>query len=302
MTAKRKSTPKLKGYTWFPFDVVDWLTSDDVRRMTTAEEGLYIRLLAVQWRDGYLPSDLHILSKSVGRDKDLLGRWFRKWQHLFPISPANPNQMVNAKLHEIAVMKGKFVGGGDIEEKRIEENRQEEKRKEAATAAEIAVDLLNTFGIQKEPLVESRKNPDPELAPKPEKSSAEKLANHFWNRLGSLKRYSNPETVLSWTKQCASLLKSVEYETASAVMDWALGESAFWTERIVGATSVGPMEFFCDKYETIEQQMFANQKSLDAAKNKIRKTTVGIHAAQNPELHTGLTADGTSWVADKTNI
>jgi uncharacterized protein YdaU (DUF1376 family) len=42
---------------WLPFHVVDWLTSPFVTCLSLAAQGAYIRLLAIQWRDGYIPSD-----------------------------------------------------------------------------------------------------------------------------------------------------------------------------------------------------------------------------------------------------
>ena len=71
--------------------------------------------------------------------------------------------------------------------------------------------------------------------PQQEESPAERLANHFWNKLGKLSRYSNAATVRSWTGLCAKLLDGRSYDVVASVMTWALEESAFWTVRIVGA-------------------------------------------------------------------
>jgi hypothetical protein len=131
-TKKRRESEKydMAGYTYFPLDVVDWLTSDDVMGMTSSEEGLYIRLLCIQWRDISLPSDPKILEKSTGRDRDLLRRWLAKYQHLFPIVPGNPGKMRNVKLHEIAVEIGKLTLAEGGEEKREEEKRLDLEERE----------------------------------------------------------------------------------------------------------------------------------------------------------------------------
>ena len=42
---------------WLPFNVVDWLTSPFVTCLSLAAQGAYMRLLAIQWRDGLIPSD-----------------------------------------------------------------------------------------------------------------------------------------------------------------------------------------------------------------------------------------------------
>lgn len=111
-----------------------------------------------------------------------------------------------------------------------------------------------------------------------EKPPAARLANHFWIKLGKLSRYSNPETVKSWTKLAGSLLGdgAADYDEVKSVIDWALEESAFWTERIVGATTKGPMEYFVEKYEDIKQRMGADRKALENAKNKQAKVSAAV--------------------------
>ena len=126
-TAKRKEAEEagLAGFTWFKFDVIDWLTSPDVRNMTSSEEGLYIRLLAAQWRDGRLPSDLKMLANCVGREERLVRRWFSKYLHLFPICDGSGKYLANQKLWKIAVAVGKITVGEGTEERREEETRED---------------------------------------------------------------------------------------------------------------------------------------------------------------------------------
>jgi hypothetical protein len=126
-TAKRKKAEEagLVGFTWMPFDVIDWLTSPDVLNMTSSEEGLYIRLLAVQWRDGRLPSDPKMLAICVGREERLVRRWLSNYAHLFPICDGNPKYLANHKLWKIAIEKGKIILGEGTEERREEEIRED---------------------------------------------------------------------------------------------------------------------------------------------------------------------------------
>jgi len=126
-TAKRKKAEEagLAGFTWFKFDVIDWLTSPNVLSMTSSEEGLYIRLLAVQWRDGRLPSDLKMLAICVGREERLVRRWFSKYGHLFPICDGNGTYLANQKLSKIAIAVGKITVGERTEERREEEIRED---------------------------------------------------------------------------------------------------------------------------------------------------------------------------------
>ena len=124
-TKHRREAEKMKmaGYTYFPFDVVDWMTSEDVMAMTAAERGVYITLLCVQYRDGFVPSNPQSCSKVSGFRVEMVRRWFAKWSHLFPISDANPSHLRNEKLHEIAVRLGKLAPREGAKEKKEKESK-----------------------------------------------------------------------------------------------------------------------------------------------------------------------------------
>jgi hypothetical protein len=290
LSRKQKESRLLGGYTWFPFDVIDWLTNDDVARMTAAEEGVYIRLLAVQWRDGYLPSSMQILSKACGRRADLLTRWFAKWSHLFPVSDGNPSHLRNPKLHEIAVVVAESDLVRHAEEKRREQRTPDEEESTPLIGEEV-VDSAPAPQTKVEPKVSVQKTKEP----KPEKTPAQKLANRFWIRIGKLSRYSDPVTVELWTALANRLLKTDDFDTIASVIDWALDVSAFWTDKIVGATTIGPFDYFVEKYEDIKQKMGAEKKSLENAKNKAAKTKAAVSSAGKP---TYQQADQKSWVSE----
>lgn len=114
----------MTGWTWFPFDVVDWLSSDDVTTMTAAERGVYITLLCIQWRDGYVPSRPQTCAKVSGFRPEMIRRWFAKWAHLFPISSSNAAHLVNAKLLKIAVEVANPKAERGTEERRVEESTE----------------------------------------------------------------------------------------------------------------------------------------------------------------------------------
>lgn len=105
---QKKQLSKNDGYPWFPFDVVDWLTSADVRKMTCSERGVYITLLAVQWRDGKLPRDLAILSKCTALVERTLANFLTKFPHLFATCGTDVEHMTNPKLQKLALTVGKL--------------------------------------------------------------------------------------------------------------------------------------------------------------------------------------------------
>jgi len=66
---------------WFPFNVTAWLCSDSVRAMSNAARGVYIELLARQWRTGSISSDLKELSRLVNEP---LGSFKKIWAEVSP--------------------------------------------------------------------------------------------------------------------------------------------------------------------------------------------------------------------------
>jgi hypothetical protein len=147
-TKHRRDAEKLKmaGWTWFPFDVIDWLTSEDVLRMSAAERGIYITLLCVQWRDGYVHVSDVLAAKVSGLDRRSVAKWMQTWNHLFPIvqptgsqyaASAEPtcSKRVNPKLQEIALNVQNPKARQGIEERREEESRETSSLREEYSPA-----------------------------------------------------------------------------------------------------------------------------------------------------------------------
>lgn len=130
--ATKDTLTENRGWTWFPFDVRNWLTSQDVLEMTSSEEGLYIRMLAFQWMYDELPGDPRQLAKLLGRDQRQVTSFLKRWgSSLFPEVPAsrcnlqqnaadsgetrlnseNRRKVRNPKLYFLAVSQGKLDSG-----------------------------------------------------------------------------------------------------------------------------------------------------------------------------------------------
>lgn len=75
-----------------------WLTSNDVRNMTLAQQGLYLRMLCIQARDGSLPEDAYALSRLVGCDHRLIERFQSSFRHLTVKSLSDPGAITVPKL------------------------------------------------------------------------------------------------------------------------------------------------------------------------------------------------------------
>ena len=76
---KRFRPTENAGYDWFPFSVGNWLTSPLVNAMDLKEQGIYIRLLACQWRDGYLAIHPASLVAQAGIDVRTLVHWMMRF-------------------------------------------------------------------------------------------------------------------------------------------------------------------------------------------------------------------------------
>ncbi len=114
-------------YPWFRFYAGDFLGSQAVKMMSLHERGLYITLLAEQWMNGSLPSDLSPagLCKLTGdsgvdidislecarTDRDPRGAWAlacermeKAWEVVqlqFPPHPDEPDRLANPRLLEL---------------------------------------------------------------------------------------------------------------------------------------------------------------------------------------------------------
>ena len=74
----------MKSLPYFPFYPGEWLRSPTVLGMSLLEQGAYLRLLCVQWEDGYIdPEDVPLI---LGLDDaaviEMLSR--RPWKRAFP--------------------------------------------------------------------------------------------------------------------------------------------------------------------------------------------------------------------------
>lgn len=137
-----KKKNKLAGYSWFAFDVIDWLTSENVNRMTVAERGVYITLLAVQWRDGSLPDDCKLAARLSGLDVRIYKKWLSVWGFLFP-RMQDCGKLANEKLWKLSVAVGKQAAAASLEERR-EEKKEESKRGSAASGGASSDPLAPT--------------------------------------------------------------------------------------------------------------------------------------------------------------
>jgi uncharacterized protein YdaU (DUF1376 family) len=93
---------------WFPFYAEDWLRDMDVRMMTLAEQGAYMRLLAHAWVEGGIPDDPEGLSRLVGASESEFRCWWegRIGKKFVPSGRSN-GLLVNRRLEEIRAGQAK---------------------------------------------------------------------------------------------------------------------------------------------------------------------------------------------------
>jgi len=85
-------------YIYFPFFVTDWMTGCAVREMTYFEKGLYIDMLAYQWKEGKIPADTKrfrkIFKLSPYEYKNKIHKVLKKF-------PVKNNYRLNKKLKKL---------------------------------------------------------------------------------------------------------------------------------------------------------------------------------------------------------
>jgi len=85
---------------WFPFNVVAWLTSETARCMGNAARGVYIDLLARQWRDGSIPADVARLARLCGETADSFTAIWEEVGPCFTELDGDSSRLVNLRLEQ----------------------------------------------------------------------------------------------------------------------------------------------------------------------------------------------------------
>lgn len=112
------------GFTWFKFYPIDWLSDPNVLAMTSAERGVYIDLLCVQWRDNGLPVECKLAAKLLQTDSRTVAKWFQKWGDLFPVCESL-GKRANRKLLQLAEKAGRLAIGKNIDKNKNKEDGEE---------------------------------------------------------------------------------------------------------------------------------------------------------------------------------
>ena len=82
----------------FQFYPRDWLASSSVRRMTLAERGAYIDLLAYAWQDGGLPDDDAEIARML---QVSISVWRKLARRVRPRFEGQEGRLINARLERV---------------------------------------------------------------------------------------------------------------------------------------------------------------------------------------------------------
>lgn len=136
-----------RGFLMFDFE--DFFGDEAVMLMSNAQIGIYLRLLAHDWREGSIPSDWDLVERLVGY----------------------PKSEGNTFVHLVELIKGKYIGAG---EGRQTNRRLAAQRNEQREAYQKAVDRGRAGG---KAAAANRRKAKPEPEPEPEKTKADKAAD-----------------------------------------------------------------------------------------------------------------------------
>lgn len=282
--ATKDTLTENRGWSWFPFDVRNWLTSQDVLEMTSSEEGLYIRMLAFQWMYDELPGDPRQLAKLLGRDPRQVTSFLKRWGNLFPEVPAircnlqqdaadchdmrqnseNRRKVRNPKLYFLAVSQGKFDSGDAQSKPNTNGEGEGDKggvggRGPQPSAASPGTPTISHEEMEREP-IEPEYLPEPSapksgeeasIPPEPVPSAATameepaRLALRFYEYQGQPAKYK--DALPDWTGRFHALLQTYGDELLK-VMNYAFKVDSFWSEKLV--RSEDPLGYFEEKLKS----------------------------------------------------
>ena len=96
-----------KNYPWFPFDTAVWLLSQSVELMTYEQQGVYVRLLCMAWRDGSIPAGLEDLATLLHIDLDRMEAIWKRVGDQFSEIDGDPSRLVNDYQEELRAKQTK---------------------------------------------------------------------------------------------------------------------------------------------------------------------------------------------------
>jgi hypothetical protein len=121
-----------------------------------------------------------------------------------------------------------------------------------------------THDVEEE--VKSAPSAQPGLGSSADQDPTVKLMRHFYKLLGQPQRHRGKGT--AWV----SLLKRLDADPdhISDVMDWAF-ENEVWARALTTVQRVDPMEYFCEKYDTIEAGMVGDKVFAEKREKRLRQ-------------------------------
>lgn len=86
----------------FQFYASDYLSSSKVQRMTLEAEGAFIRLLAYEWMDGFIPADVDQLSRLCKCSvRKMASLWEDYLRCCFEPAASDPDKLINSRLEDV---------------------------------------------------------------------------------------------------------------------------------------------------------------------------------------------------------
>lgn len=141
----------MKSLPYFPFYPGEWLRSPTVLGMSLLEQGAYLRLLCVQWEDGFVdPEDVPLI---LGLDDsvvvEMLSR--RPWKRAFEVGEdgmlRNPRLAIDRETAQQKV-EGAQAAAKARWDKHRQKGSPKVKRKDAVAELDSAVAQLRSEGVE----------------------------------------------------------------------------------------------------------------------------------------------------------
>lgn len=248
----------------FPIIWQDWESDPDMQQMSVAEEGFFFRFLRKQWVLGELPADPWRLSRLLNTKYETTKKWLQKWSHLV-VRVESPCSQHGVTLDSTCTRCGVTLYNKKLKFLRIDvisdvalgtTEPQQEPKPKPIEPQPPAPQGNGGDGEPEVPLPEQRRAPESDTSdPKVRKATA-----HFWKLLGSPKKYSTEPAAQRWDALIEPKLRNSALEYVTGIMDYALTVNSVWMRAISTVKKQDPMEYFVEKYETIEGNREGDEK------------------------------------------
>lgn len=264
--AKQDKLNRMPPY--LPIIVEDWQSDPDTQSMTDAQVGIFFKALLYQWQNGSLPRNAWDFAKKIDSSYDTTLRFLSDYSHLFVCCECSASwsredcecsesksraRCENTKLKNLRIDVNSNIALGTTEPNPTEQNQTEPN--------------LPPQGGEGDPPISTPEQEKPSES-KSDDSKVRKAVTHLLKLLGTPDKFNKKSVCKRWESLIEPKLETCAVEYVTGLMDYALTVNPVWVRAFSGLSKRDPMEYFVEKYETIEGNRAGDEKFAKLGKGK----------------------------------